>query len=89
MNFAITGAGWLGVILATCSKSAVTKSISLRHPQKTTIGPSALGAHLNTCLRSFSNQAGLDFSNYIFHVGQRLRIGAPNNNEEFLGSKAL
>jgi flavin-dependent dehydrogenase len=40
-------------------------------------------------LERFSKQAGLDFSNYIFHVGQQLKIELPNNNEESLELKGL
>jgi flavin-dependent dehydrogenase len=35
-------------------------------------------------LEYFSNKAGLNFDNYIFHVGRRLRMGLPNQKEEFL-----
>jgi flavin-dependent dehydrogenase len=40
-------------------------------------------------LERFSDQAGLDFSNYIFHVGEHLKIELPNQNEECLELKGL
>ena len=40
-------------------------------------------------LEYFSNKAGLDFDNYVFHVGRRLRMGLPNQKEEFLDLDGL
>ena len=40
-------------------------------------------------LEKFSDQAGLDFADYIFHVGHRLRMELPNNHEEYLDLNGL
>jgi flavin-dependent dehydrogenase len=40
-------------------------------------------------LEKFSAKAGLDFEDYIFHVGQKLRMELPNNKEEYLDLRGL
>lgn len=40
-------------------------------------------------LEKFSEQAGLDFDNYIFHVGKMLRMELPDNKEEYLELRGL
>jgi flavin-dependent dehydrogenase len=40
-------------------------------------------------LERFSNQAGLDFASYIFHVGKKLKIQLPENKGEVLDLKGL
>jgi flavin-dependent dehydrogenase len=40
-------------------------------------------------LEKFSDQAGLDFARYVFHVGHRLRMELPGDNEEYLDLKGL
>jgi flavin-dependent dehydrogenase len=40
-------------------------------------------------LSKFSKKAGLNFDNYIFHVGKILRMALPNNIQEYLDLKGL
>ena len=40
-------------------------------------------------LSEFSNRAGLNFDNYIFHVGKTLKMELPNNVREFLDLRGL
>ena len=40
-------------------------------------------------VRVLLNKAGLNFDNYVFHVGKRLRMGLPNQKEEFLDLDGL
>ena len=40
-------------------------------------------------LEKFSNQAGLNFDDYILHIGENLRMEMPNNTEEWLELKGL
>ncbi len=40
-------------------------------------------------LNRFSNQAGLNFENYILHVGKTLRMDLPNDVREYLDLKGL
>ena len=40
-------------------------------------------------LSRFSNQAGLNFENYVLHVGRTLKMDLPNNVREYLDLKGL
>jgi flavin-dependent dehydrogenase len=40
-------------------------------------------------LSEFSNHAGLNFDNYIFHVGKTLKMDLPNNVREYLDLRGL
>lgn len=40
-------------------------------------------------LEKFSVQAGLDFKDYILHIGQKLRMELPDNKQEYLDLKGL
>ena len=42
-----------------------------------------------THARKISSESGLDFSNYILHVGQRLRMDLPAEKKEYLELKGL
>jgi len=48
----------------------------------------AWGASRNMLVK-FSNRAGLDFDNYIFHVGKTLMMDLPNHVREYLDLRGL
>jgi len=84
MKFAIAGAGVAG--------SYLSNMLLKRGHQVEVFESSKLENHWPVCawgasrhmLEQFSSKAGLDFANYILHVGQRLKMDLPENKVEYL-----
>jgi flavin-dependent dehydrogenase len=89
MDFAIAGAGVAGSYLGNMLQKRGHKVDIFEASKKDNHWPVCAWGASRNMLERFSNQAGLDFSNYIFHVGRQLKIELPNNNEEFLDLKGL
>jgi flavin-dependent dehydrogenase len=89
MNFAIAGAGVAGSYLSNMLQKRGHDVEIFEASKKDHHWPVCAWGASRHMLERFSKQAGLDFSNYIFHVGQQLKIELPNNNEESLELKGL
>src|ERR671916_1739371 len=89
MNFAIAGAGVAGSYLGNMLQKRGHSVEIFEASKKDHHWPVCAWGASRYMLERFSNQAGLDFANYIFHVGKRLKIELPNNNEEVLVLKGL
>lgn len=89
MNFAIAGAGVAGSYLGNMlQKRGHTVEIFEASKKEHHWPVCAWGASRHM-LERFSNQAGLDFASYIFHVGKKLKIQLPENKGEVLDLKGL
>jgi len=89
MNFAVAGAGVAGSYLASMLQKRGHDVEIFEAFKKESHWPVCAWGASRHMLEKFSRQAGLDFDNYIFHVGQKLKIELPNNNEEVLDLKGL
>jgi flavin-dependent dehydrogenase len=89
MNFAIAGAGVAGSYLGNMLQKRGHDVDIFEASKKDHHWPVCAWGASRHMLERFSMQAGLDFSNYIFHVGQQLKMELPNNNEESLELKGL
>ena len=89
MNIAIAGAGVAGSYLGRLLQKLGHKVKIFESSNKENHWPvCAWGASRNV-LAKFSEHAGLNFDNYIFHVGKILRMELPNYNKEYLDLKGL
>ncbi len=89
MNFAIAGAGVAGSYLGNMLQSRGHDVNIFEASRKDLHWPVCAWGASRHMLEKFSNQAGLDFSDYIFHAGHQLKIELPNKKEEFLELKGL
>ena len=89
MNIAIAGAGvagsYLGHLLQQRGHNVRIFESSNREKHWPVC---AWGASRNV-LTKFSDKAGLNFDDYIFHVGKTLRMELPNDSREYLDLKGL
>jgi flavin-dependent dehydrogenase len=84
MKIAIAGAGVAGSYLGfMLQKLGHDVKIFESSKQETHWAVCAWGASRNI-LEKFSKDVGLNFNEYIFHVGKKLRMELPNNKEESL-----
>jgi flavin-dependent dehydrogenase len=89
VKFAIIGAGVAGSFLASMLKHRGKDVEVFEWYSKEKHFPvCAWGASRNT-LSHFSDLAGLDFDDYILHVGKRIEIRLPNGKSEFLNCLGL
>ena len=88
MNIAIVGAGVAGSYLACMLKHQHNIDLFEATRKENHWAVCAWGASKNM-LWKFSKNAGLDFSKYILHVGEKLKIDLPNDKEEHLNLKGL
>jgi flavin-dependent dehydrogenase len=89
MHIAIAGAGVAGSYLGKMLQKRGHDVDIFEASKKEQHWPVCAWGASRHMLETFSLQAGLDFNNYIYHVGSRLRIELPNNNEEILELKGL
>jgi flavin-dependent dehydrogenase len=89
MHFAIAGAGVAGSYLGNMLQKRGHHVDIFEASEKEKHWPVCAWGASRHMLESFSYKAGLNFNNYIFHIGQKLRIELPNNNEEQLELKGL
>lgn len=89
MRFAIAGAGVAGSYLGSMLQSKghdVQLFESARPEDHWPVCAWGASRHM---LAKFSKQAGLDFDDYVLHVGKRLRMDLPNDKVEHLDLKGL
>ena len=84
MKIAIAGAGVAGSYLGfMLQKGGHDVTIFESSKKQNHWAVCAWGASRNI-LEKFSKDVGLNFNEYIFHVGKKLRMELPNNKEEYL-----
>ena len=84
MKIAIAGAGVAGSYLGfMLQKEGHDVTIFESSKQENHWAVCAWGASRNI-LEKFSKDVGLNFNEYIFHIGKKLRMELPNNKEEYL-----
>ena len=89
MNIAIAGAGVAGSYLGhMLQKRGHNVEIFESSNRENHWPVCAWGASRNI-LAKFSEHAGLNFDDYIFHVGKILRMELPNDKKEYLDLKGL
>lgn len=89
MNIAIAGAGVAGSYLGHLLQQRGHNVRIFESSNKEKHWPvCAWGASRNV-LTKFSDKAGLNFDDYIFHVGKTLRMELPNDSREYLDLKGL
>lgn len=84
MKIAIIGAGVSGSYLGSMLHKTGHEVSIFESNKKELHWPICAWGASRYMLEYFSKKAGLDFDNYIFHVGKKLRMGLPNQKEEFL-----
>jgi flavin-dependent dehydrogenase len=89
MNFAIAGAGVAGSYLGNMLQKRGHSVEIFEAAKKEHHWPVCAWGASRHMLERFSNQAGLDFASYIFHVGKKLKIQLPENKGEVLDLKGL
>lgn len=89
MNFAIAGAGVAGSYLGNMLQKRGHSVEIFEASKKEHHWPVCAWGASRHMLERFSNQAGLDFASYIFHVGKKLKIQLPENKGEVLDLKGL
>lgn len=89
MRFAIAGAGVAGSYLGSMLKARGhhVELFEASRPQEH--WPVCAWGASRHMLEKFSKKAGLDFDDYVLHVGKRLRMDLPNDNVEHLDLKGL
>ena len=84
MKIAIAGAGVAGSYLGfSLQKKGHDVTIFESSKKENHWAVCAWGASKNV-LKIFSEKVGLNFDDYIFHLGKKLRMDLPNNKTEFL-----
>jgi flavin-dependent dehydrogenase len=89
MRIAIAGAGVAGSYLGKMLQKRGQDVEIFEASKKEHHWPVCAWGASKHMLEKFSDQAGLDFANYIFHVGDRLRMELPGDKEEYLDLKGL
>ena len=84
MKFAIIGAGVAGSYLGNMLYNNGHEITIFEASKKENHWPVCAWGASKHMLEHFSQKAGLEFNQYIHHVGKRLRMELPNNKEEFL-----
>lgn len=89
MKFAIVGAGVAGSFLASMLKQKDHEVEVFELYKKEQHFPVCAWGASRHMLSHFSKMAGLNFGDYIFHVGNRIDIRLPNGKNEFLNCLGL
>ncbi|HXG07545.1 MAG TPA: NAD(P)/FAD-dependent oxidoreductase [Nitrososphaera sp.] len=89
MRFAIAGAGVAGSYLGNMLQRRGHDVEIFEAAKKELHWPVCAWGASRYMLEKFSEKAGLDFAQYVLHVGQRLRMELPNDNREYLDLKGL
>ncbi|MGN6630548.1 MAG: NAD(P)-binding protein, partial [Candidatus Nitrosocosmicus sp.] len=84
MKFAIIGAGVAGSYLGNILHSNGHKVTIFEAYEKEKHWPVCAWGASRHMLEHFSNTAGLQFKDYILHVGKKIRMQLPYNKEESL-----
>jgi len=89
MLFAIAGAGVAGSYLAKMLQRRGHNVDVFEASRKEQHWPVCAWGASRYMLEKFSKQAGLNFGDYVLHIGKNLRMEMPNNTEEWLQLKGL
>lgn len=89
MHIAIAGAGVAGSYLAKMLQRRGHNVEIFEASKEENHWPVCAWGASRYMLQRFSDQAGLDFGNYVFHVGKKLRLELPKDNFEYLDLKGL
>ncbi len=89
MRFAIAGAGVAGSYLGNSLKKRGHDAEIFEASKKEHHWPVCAWGASRHMLEQFSAHAGLDFDEYVFHVGKRLKMELPNDHEEYLDLRGL
>ncbi len=84
MKFAIAGAGVAGSYLGNMLQKRGHEVEIFEASKPENHWPVCAWGASRHMLSKFSEKAGLKFDDYIFHVGQRLKMDLPNDNVEYL-----
>ncbi|HXT83045.1 MAG TPA: NAD(P)/FAD-dependent oxidoreductase [Verrucomicrobiae bacterium] len=84
MKFAIIGAGVAGSYLGSMLYNGGHDIEIYESQQKEKHWPVCAWGASRHMLEYFSKKANLEFNNYIFHIGKKIRMELPNNKEETL-----
>ena len=83
MKFAIIGAGVAGSYLGSMLFNNGHDITIFEAYQKEKHWPVCAWGASRHMLEYFSQKAGLEFNDYIFHVGKKIRMELPNDKEEY------
>src|SRR5262245_47894092 len=89
MRFALAGAGVAGSYLGKMLQKRGHDVEIFEASKKEHHWPVCAWGASKHMLEKFSEQAGLDFASYVFHIGNRLRMELPKDNDEYLDLKGL
>lgn len=84
MKLAVIGAGVAGSFLGNMLQKSGHKVTLFEANKKDSHWPVCAWGASRHMLEYFSKKAGLDFDNYVFHIGKRLKMDLPNNKSEYL-----
>lgn len=89
MRIALAGAGVVGSYLGNMLQRRGHDVEIFEASKKENHWPVCAWGASRHMLEKFSEQAGLEFDDYIFHVGKMLRMELPDNKEEYLELRGL
>ncbi len=89
MRIALAGAGVVGSYLGNMLQKRGHDVEIFEASKKENHWPVCAWGASRHMLEKFSKQAGLDFDDYVFHVGKMLRMELPDNKEEYLELRGL
>lgn len=89
MKFAIAGAGVAGSYLGSMLQAQGHQVELFEASSPKDHWPVCAWGASRYMLDRFSKEAGLDFDNYVLHIGKRLRMDLPNDKVEHLDLKGL
>jgi flavin-dependent dehydrogenase len=89
MRIALAGAGVVGSYLGNMLQKRGHDVEIFEASKKENHWPVCAWGASRHMLEKFSEQAGLDFDEYIFHVGKMLRMELPDDKEEYLELRGL
>ena len=89
MRIALAGAGVVGSYLGNMLQKRGHEVEIFEASKKENHWPVCAWGASRHMLEKFSKQAGLDFDNYVFHVGKMLRMELPDNKQEYLELRGL
>ncbi len=89
MRIALAGAGVVGSYLGNMLQRRGYDVEIFEASKKENHWPVCAWGASRHMLEKFSKQAGLDFDDYVFHVGKMLRMELPDDKEEYLELRGL
>lgn len=89
MNIAVVGAGVAGSYLGRLLQNRGHQVEVFESSRREDHWPTCAWGASKFMLKKFSDQAGLNFDDYVLHTGKILRMELPNNTIEYLQLKGL